>query len=140
MYWYATSGPDGNGEEIVTWWKSLLDDICNSHERGCYQERAQCKMVYTRQGFNAHIYIYICMELCCVPTTIYSCYTYKISTKVCEKLYDVICNVRLLEDINRLSPHQQTSSLENYHPVINHFAPTQAIAFFLCRDAMQVYE
>ena len=54
---------------------------------------------------------------------IYSCYMYKIGTKACEKLYDVNCNARLLEDIKKLSPLQQTSSLESYHSVINHFAP-----------------
>ena len=29
----------------------------------------------------------------------------------------------LLEDITKLSPLKQTSSLESYHSVINHFAP-----------------
>ena len=54
----------------------------------------------------------------------YSCYMYKlIGTKACEKLYDVICNARLHDDVKKLSPHQQTSSLESYHSVINHFAP-----------------
>ena len=44
-------------------------------------------------------------------------------TKACEKLYDVICNKYLLADIKQLSPFQQTSGLESYHSVINHFAP-----------------
>ena len=35
MYWCAASTPDGNGEEIATRWKSLMDHICDSHE-GCY--------------------------------------------------------------------------------------------------------
>ena len=63
------------------------------------------------------------MELCCASTTIYSCYMYKVGIKACEKLYNVICNAWLLEDINKLSPHLQTSRLASYHTVINHFAP-----------------
>lgn len=35
MYWCAASAPDGNGEEIATRWKSLMDHICDSHEE-CY--------------------------------------------------------------------------------------------------------
>ena len=46
-----------------------------------------------------------------------------LGTKACEKLYDVICSSRLLADICKLSPQQQTSSLESYHSVVNHFAP-----------------
>ena len=44
-------------------------------------------------------------------------------SKACEKLYDIICNNRLLVDVQKLSPEKQTSSLESYHSVVNHFAP-----------------
>jgi len=50
-------------------------------------------------------------------------YMYYTGTKACEKLNDIICNANLLADIKKLSPYQQTSSLESYHSVINHFAP-----------------
>ena len=41
-----------------------------------------------------------------------------------KRLNDVICNAKLLADIMKLSPRQQTSSVESYHSVINnHFAP-----------------
>lgn len=59
---------------------------------------------------------------------VFTC-SYKLSfyiysgTKACEKLYEVICNKQLLVDIKQLSPFQQTSGLESYHSVINHFAP-----------------
>ena len=46
-----------------------------------------------------------------------------IGTKPCEKLHDVICSKNLLADIKQLSPFKQTSGLESYHSVINHFAP-----------------
>ena len=46
-----------------------------------------------------------------------------LDSKACEKLYYIICNNKLLEDVQKLSPQQQTSSLESYHSVVNHFAP-----------------
>ena len=45
-----------------------------------------------------------------------------LGSKACEKLY-IICNNKLLVDVQKLSPQQQTSSLESYHSVVNHFAP-----------------
>ena len=46
-----------------------------------------------------------------------------LGSKAYEKLSDIILSSHLLDDINRLSPNQQTSSLESYHSVVNHFAP-----------------
>jgi len=40
-----------------------------------------------------------------------------------EKVSDIICNDRLIADVMKLSPHHQTSSLESYHSVVNHFTP-----------------
>ena len=59
----------------------------------------------------------------------YVLYVYA-GTKACEKLNDVICNAKLLADIMKLSPRQQTSSVESYHSVINHFAP-KLLAFHI---------
>ena len=44
-------------------------------------------------------------------------------SKASEKLDDVVTNTRFLQDMKKLSPLYQTSSLEAYHSVINHFAP-----------------
>ena len=41
---------------------------------------------------------------------------------------DIICNNRLLVDVQKLLAEKQTSSLESYHSVVNHFAP-KLIAF-----------
>ena len=46
-----------------------------------------------------------------------------IGSKAYEKLSDVVLNNTLTKDIGKLSPHYQTSSLESYHSVVNHFAP-----------------
>jgi len=49
--------------------------------------------------------------------------------KTYEKLSDVVLSKGIMMDIKKLSPHHQTSSLESYHSVMNHFAPQQ-LAFF----------
>ena len=49
-------------------------------------------------------------------------------TKSSEKLTPLLTNVNLTKDIARLCPSHQTSSLESYHSVVNHFAP-KSIAF-----------
>lgn len=48
---------------------------------------------------------------------------YIIGSKAYEKLSDVVLCRRLMKDVKKLSPHHQTSSLESYHSVLNHFAP-----------------
>ena len=54
-----------------------------------------------------------------------------VGTKACEKLYNIICNSRLLVDVQKMSPQHQTSSLESYHSVVNHFAPKLLAFSFL---------
>ena len=46
-----------------------------------------------------------------------------LGTKVYEKLDDIINTRQMKRDIPMLSAHHQTSALEGYHSVINHFAP-----------------
>ena len=58
------------------------------------------------------------MNIC---NTVIICCT--IGSKAFEKLSDVVLNNRLMKDVAKLSPHHQTSSLESYHSVVNHFAP-----------------
>jgi len=43
-----------------------------------------------------------------------------IGSKACELLNDIILNKH---QFKKLSPSHQTSSLESYHSVVNHFAP-----------------
>ena len=35
LYWCAASAPDGDGEQMVTRWKSLPNHLCNEHDE-CY--------------------------------------------------------------------------------------------------------
>ena len=57
-------------------------------------------------------------------------------TKLFEKLQDIINSRQLKKDIPKMSSVQQTSALEGFHSVINHFAP-KMIGFsyhgMLCR-------
>jgi solute carrier family 8 (sodium/calcium exchanger) len=59
-----------------------------------------------------------------------------------EKLQDVVNSRQMKRDIPKLSPGQQTSSLEGYHSVINHFTP-KIIGFsyhrMLCRYLSKHY-
>ena len=40
-----------------------------------------------------------------------------------EKLHSVLTNVNLMKGIKQASPLAQTSCLEGFHSVLNHFAP-----------------
>ena len=35
LYWCAASSPEGNGNEMLIRWKSLMEHICNKHDE-CY--------------------------------------------------------------------------------------------------------
>ncbi|KAG1926991.1 uncharacterized protein LOC120480138 isoform X3 [Pimephales promelas] len=53
-----------------------------------------------------------------------------------NKLHRVLMNERVLSDVEKLSPHYQTSTVEAFHKVISHFAPKHVVFPFtgrLCR-------
>ena len=49
-------------------------------------------------------------------------------SKACEKLEDVVLSKYLINDMRKLSSYHQTSSVESYHSMVNHFAP-ELLAF-----------
>ena len=63
-------------------------------------------------------------------------YVLSAGTKVYEKLQTILTTRQMTKDVQRLSAGQQTSGLEGYHSVVNHFAP-KMIGFsyhgMLCR-------
>ena len=59
-----------------------------------------------------HVNPYICANASYV--LLYIC-SYHLESNFCELLSDMILNKDSLDDIKKLSPSQQTSSLESYH-------------------------
>ena len=57
-------------------------------------------------------------------------------TRAFSELEQLIDNVRLQKDIKKLSPAQQTSSIEAYHSLLNQFAPKMTVFSYegmICR-------
>ncbi|XP_056100848.1 uncharacterized protein LOC130079563 [Rhinichthys klamathensis goyatoka] len=50
-----------------------------------------------------------------------------------DKLHRVLMNKRVLSDVEKLSPHYQTSTVESFHKVISHFAPKHVVFPFIGR-------
>lgn len=60
-------------------------------------------------------------------------------TKSSEKLTTLLTNASLTKDIGRLCPSYQTSSLESYHSVVNHFAPKSTAFSYLGMECRYMY-
>ena len=54
-----------------------------------------------------------------------------IGTKACERFCVEMLKGTLLKDIAKISPRQQTSSLESFHSLILRFAPKNVVFPFL---------
>ena len=48
---------------------------------------------------------------------------FHVGTKPCEKVVKIITSPYLRTDVKKMSPAVQTSSVEAFHSVVNHFAP-----------------
>ena len=108
---------------MVRHWKSLIDHICDIHEDCYHLELSDRPVKYICPGNIHHNVIYNIMS--------------HAGSKAYEKLSDVVLNSRLMKDIAKLSPHHQTSTLESYHSVINHFAP-KTVGIFTHWHLLQV--
>ena len=60
-------------------------------------------------------------------------------TKASEKLVPLLSNAMLCKDIGRLFLYYQTSSLESYHSVINHFAPKSTAFSYHGMECRYIY-
>ena len=58
-----------------------------------------------------------------IPSSSYIVNLVYTGTQPYEKLSDIILSPHLHKALEKLSPVYQTSSLEAYHSVVNHFAP-----------------
>ncbi|XP_060077949.1 uncharacterized protein LOC132557477 [Ylistrum balloti] len=103
LYWVASSTPDGNGDMMLQKWESIVNHIKNIH--------------------HGHGTLFpVCTHEPLDPS--YSKKKWlKPGTKVCGKLEMILTSTYMKRDIPMLSTGQQTSCLEAYHSVINHFAP-----------------
>ena len=62
LYLCAASAPDGNGDDMVKRWKSLIDHICDIHEDSYHLELGDQRVKYISAG-NA-LYSYMLMYIC----------------------------------------------------------------------------
>ncbi|VDI38082.1 Hypothetical predicted protein [Mytilus galloprovincialis] len=116
LYWTAASSTGLDQVVIVAKWYSILNHIINVHD-GHGDEFPACQHgpLEGRERHKKWL---------------------KPGTKVYEKLQGIVCHWQMKKNIVMLSPGKQTSALEGYHSVINHFAP-KMIGFsyhgMLCR-------
>ncbi|XP_061170182.1 uncharacterized protein LOC133179442 [Saccostrea echinata] len=103
LYWTAASTPDGNGQMMLEKWQSVANHVQNIHEHNgdLYDSCLHGPL----EGIERH-------KKWLEP-----------GTKVAERLSDIVMSTQMKKDVPKLSPGQQTASLEGFHSVINHFAP-----------------
>ncbi|XP_067248377.1 uncharacterized protein [Chanodichthys erythropterus] len=120
LYWCATSSD--SGPEKVAKWTSLINHIQDIHIHSdpafprCQHEQRVSKdrSKWFHPGSTA-----------------------------LNRLQRVLINKRVLSDVEKLSPHYQTSTVESFHKVILHFAPKNVVFPFigmLCRLCHQLDE
>ncbi|XP_016346660.1 uncharacterized protein LOC107692211 [Sinocyclocheilus anshuiensis] len=108
IYWTAASS--SSGQERVAKWTSILNHVQDIHTHEdlvfprClhWQRTSRDKSKWLRAG-----------------------------TPVFCRLEKVLTNKRILKDVEKLSPHHQTSSLEAFHSVIRRLAPKNVVFAFL---------
>ena len=74
-----------------------------------------CTYIYVRIYMCVYIYIYIYIYILF--------YSFSIDSTPHTKVCNALTNKRLIEGIKKASPLAQTSCLEGFHSVLNHFSP-----------------
>ncbi|XP_029936759.1 uncharacterized protein LOC115379929 [Myripristis murdjan] len=113
MYWSATTS--ATGQEIDAKWTSLANHVQDVHTHSNVLF-PQCQHAALTGGQSSK--------------------WFKPGTKVTGKLEKILLDTRLLKDIEKLSPHHQTSAIEGFHSLILKFAPKNLVFSFhgmLCR-------
>ncbi|XP_071768737.1 uncharacterized protein LOC139922184 [Centroberyx gerrardi] len=113
IYWSATSST--SGPEIVAKWKSLINHIQGVHK---HDDPIFPKCEHPDR-----------------TSTDWSKW-FQPGSKALYKVEKVLTSKRVLRDVEKLSPHHQTSSLEHFHSVIPRCASKNAVLPFdgmLCR-------
>ena len=127
LYWCVASTDAGDQEKIVAKWLSLENHIHNKHS---HQNKEFPKCAHKRLTSNQRkkkwfkrrkFYLSPILFQCCNGILIVYA-----DSKPSEKVCELLSNTKFVNDLHRLSPEHQTSSLESYHSVIIHFAPKYA--------------
>ncbi|WAR27817.1 hypothetical protein MAR_013521 [Mya arenaria] len=113
LYWSAASSQGEEGSMIAAKWTSVVNHVQDIHtgHGDLYQ---QC----THGPLEPREWL-------------------KKGSKAAAKMEDILLNKRLCKDIKKLSTGFQTSTLESFHSVINHFAPKMTAYSFhgqMCRQ------
>ncbi|KAM9394172.1 uncharacterized protein KZ484_005250 isoform 1-T1 [Pholidichthys leucotaenia] len=111
MYWCAASSHGQSPDVIVAKWQSLGNHIQNKHSNHGPLFPA---CLHDDPGTQTKPKKWL-----------------KPSTKGCEKVVDMINKTRVLRDVRKLSPGQQTSNVEAFHSLIIRFAPKSVHFSFL---------
>lgn len=104
LYWCAISTQSGDGNIIRAKWVSVANHMHNIHyhDNEHFPECAHSLIYGRRKWLKPH-------------------------TEASEKICAVISNTRFCNDVSKMSPHYQTSSLEAFHSVVNQFAPKSSL-------------
>jgi solute carrier family 8 (sodium/calcium exchanger) len=104
LYWCIMSTEEGDDECIKEKWLSLLNHLHNKHKgHGKIYKECQHGKLHKRKWL-------------------------KPNTKASDKVSTIIKNQTLCKQILQLSKKYQTSNLEAFHSLLNHFAP-KSVAF-----------
>lgn len=108
VYWTATSST--SGQEKVAKWKSLVNHLQDIHT---HEDPLFPKCEHPEKSSTD-------------PSK-----WLQPASKPLYKLDKTLMNKRVLKDVEKLSPHHQTSSLEAFHSVILRFAPKNVVFPYL---------
>ncbi len=105
----------------------LQSNLCNSNSMGNH-ENVQPRKILNYKSLN---YTELTLKVAftrslitfVVPGDINMNLFYQPGTAAYERLASILLNTRIVNDIKKLSPHAQTSCLEGYHSLLNHFHP-----------------
>lgn len=130
LYWCACTS-NGDGELMLAKWESVADhmqDIHTNHDNPLFPS-CQHKKLKGRERQKKWLkpgwykLSAACGVLTCTDGLRRCSLFHCTGTKVCEKMVKIINSTYLRNDVKKLSPQVQTSSVEVFHSVINHFAP-----------------
>ncbi|XP_071834545.1 uncharacterized protein [Apostichopus japonicus] len=105
LYWCASSSPDGDGGVMAAKWASVVNHIMNIH---VHENPLFPVCSHPRLDAEGRLKVWVQNVL---------------DSKVAEELIRILQSASVMRGVKKMSPIHQTSSVENFHMVINHFSP-----------------